>query len=66
MKRPLAAMPQGHESLRRSEVAWLAMGVFVVSAGYGAFLPGWLVLMLPAATPVEITRHNGVASGMYR
>ena len=63
-----AAMPVGHESLRRSEVAWLAMSVFVVSAGYGALLPvlpGWLVLMLPAATPVEISRHIGFASGVY-
>lgn len=68
MTAQLAAMPVGHESLRRSEVAWLAMAVFVVSAGYGALLPvlpGWLVLMLPAATPVEITRHIGFASGVY-
>ena len=68
MTAPLAAMPLGHESLRRSEVSWLAMAVFVVSAGYGALLPvlpGWLVLILPAATPVEITRPIGVASGVY-
>lgn len=62
------ALPVGDRDLRRSEVVWLAMAVFVVSAGYGALLPvlpGWLVLMLPAATPVEITRHIGFTSGVY-
>lgn len=63
------AMPAGGQaSLRRSELAWLAMAVFVVSAGYGALLPvlpGWLLLMLPAATSVEIARHIGFASGVY-
>lgn len=62
------AMPAGHASLRRSEVAWLAMAVFVVAAGYGALLPvlpGWLMLMLPAATPVDIARLIGFASGVY-
>ncbi|MBI2770393.1 MAG: MFS transporter [Burkholderiales bacterium] len=61
-------MPGGHASLQRSEVAWLAAAVFVVSAGYGALLPvlpGWLMLMLPAATPGEIARHIGFASGVY-
>lgn len=61
-------MPAGHASLQRLEVAWLAAAVFVVSAGYGALLPvlpGWLMLMLPAATPVEIARHIGFASGVY-
>ncbi|RYG07548.1 MAG: MFS transporter, partial [Burkholderiales bacterium] len=61
-------MPGGHASLQRSEVAWLAAAVFVVSAGYGALLPvlpGWLMLMLPAATPAEIARHIGFASGVY-
>ena len=61
-----AAMPVDHESLRRSEVAWLAMAVFVLSAGYGALLPvlpGWLVLTLPAATPVENTMRNVWSSG---
>lgn len=63
-----AAIPAGNASLRRSEVAWLAMAVFGVSAGYGALLPllpGWLMLMLPAATPVEIARHTGFASAVY-
>ncbi|MGJ7498572.1 MFS transporter [Variovorax sp. RT4R15] len=44
------------------------MAVFVVSAGYGALLPvlpGWLTLMLPAATPMDIARHIGFASGVY-
>ena len=62
------ALPVGDRDLRRSEVVWLGMAVFVVSAGYGALLPvlpGWLVLMLPAATPVEITRHIGFTSGVY-
>lgn len=62
------AMPVIHASLRRPEVAWLAAAVFVVSAGYGALLPvlpGWLMLILPAATPVEIARHVGFASGVY-
>lgn len=62
------AMPEAHAGLRRSEVAWLATAVFVVSAGYGALLPvlpGWLMLMLPAATPVDIARHIGFASGVY-
>lgn len=65
---PSTTMPAGHASLQRSEVAWLAAAVFVVSAGYGALLPvlpGWLMLMLPAATPVEIARHIGFASGVY-
>lgn len=41
-------MPVGHANLRHSEVAWLAMAVFVVSAGYGALLPvlpSWLMLI---------------------
>ena len=62
------AMPVIHASLRRSEVAWLAAAVFVVSAGYGALLPvlpGWLMLLLPAATHLEIARHVGFASGVY-
>lgn len=61
-------MPAGPASLQRSEVAWLAAAVFVVSAGYGALLPvlpGWLTLMLPAATPAEIARHIGFVSGVY-
>lgn len=66
--RALSTTMPGHASLRRPEVAWLAAAVFVVSAGYGALLPvlpGWLMLMLPAATPVEIARHIGFASGVY-
>ena len=61
------ALAVGYKDLRRLEVVWLAMAVFVVSAGYGALLPvlpGWLVVMLPAATPVEITRHIGITSGV--
>lgn len=68
VRAPSSALPAGHASLQRSEVAWLAAAVFVVSAGYGALLPvlpGWLQLMLPEATPVEIARHIGFASGMY-
>lgn len=54
--------------LRPAQLAWLAVAVFVVSAGYGALLPllpGWLALMMPSATAIEIARHVGFLSGMY-
>ena len=54
--------------LRPVQLAWLAVAVFVVSAGYGALLPllpGWLSSMMPGATATEIARHIGFLSGAY-
>ena len=50
------------------QLAWLAAAVFVVSTGYGAFmpmLPGWLAPMLPGATAVDVARHIGFLGGVY-
>ena len=54
--------------LRPVQLAWLAVAVFFVSAGYGALLPllpGWLTLMMPGATATEIARHVGFFGGVY-
>jgi MFS family permease len=62
---PEPAPPAG---LRRAEVAWLAVAVFVVSAGYGALLPvlpGWLLSVIPSASSTEVARHVGFLSGAY-
>ncbi len=55
-------------SLQRSEVAWLAMAVFVVSSGYGALLPvmpGWLLSIVPSASSAEVARHVGQLGAVY-
>lgn len=61
----LSAQPA---NLRPVQLAWLAVAVFVVSAGYGALLPllpGWLTLMMPGVTATELARHVGFLSGVY-
>ena len=53
--------------LRPVQLAWLAVAVFVVSAGYGALLPllpGWLTSMMPGATALELAPHVGFLSGV--
>lgn len=68
MRRPSTAMPSGNPRLRRSEVAWLAVAVFVVSAGYGALLPvlpDWLRSVIPWASSPEIARNVGLLSATY-
>lgn len=54
--------------LRPVQLAWLAAAVFIVSAGYGAFLPllpGWLTQIGPDATGAAVARHIGFLSGVY-
>lgn len=54
--------------LRRGQLAWLAVAVVVVSAGYGALmplLPGWLGGLMEAHEQSEVLRHVGLISGAY-
>lgn len=54
--------------LRPMQLAWLAVAVFIVSAGYGALLPllpAWLISMIPGASAIEVARHVGFLSGVY-
>lgn len=55
-------------ALRTLQLAWLASAVFVVSVGYGALLPllpGWLLAMMPGATPAQVAQHVGFLSAAY-
>lgn len=50
------------------QLGWLALAVFVVSAGYGALMPmfpGWLRPMMPGADDAEIARHVGLLGAAY-
>ena len=65
---PSVALPAEPSTLRFVQLAWLAAAVFVVSAGYGAFmpmLPGWLALTVPGMTAIDIARHVGFLTGTY-
>ena len=65
---PPAEPPAEPPALRLVQLAWLAAAVFVVSAGYGAFmpmLPGWLTLAAPGMTATDIARHVGFLSAAY-
>lgn len=58
----------GEADLQPLQLFFLAVAVFVVSAGYGALLPllpGWLSLQIPGSTPGEVSRHVGFLSGAY-
>ena len=60
-----AALPDG---LRAAQLTWLAVAVFIVSAGYGALmplLPSWLKTLMPGASAAEVARHVGFLSGAY-
>ena len=62
------APPAEPPALRLVQLVWLAAAVFVVSAGYGAFmpmLPGWLTLSVPGMTAIDIARHVGFLSAAY-
>ncbi|MBL8346296.1 MAG: MFS transporter [Rubrivivax sp.] len=59
---------QAAGGLGRAQLAWLAAGVFVVSAGYGALmplLPGWLEPLMAPGGKAEVARHVGLLSGVY-
>ena len=62
------APPAEPPALRLVQMAWLAAAVFVVSVGYGAFmpmLPGWLALSVPGMSAIDIARHVGFLSAAY-
>jgi MFS family permease len=54
--------------LRPIQLFFLAMAVFVVSAGYGALLPllpGWLAEQVPGADSAAVASHVGYLSAVY-
>ncbi len=56
------------KSLGIFQVAWLALAVFVVSAGYGALvplLPAWLKQLMADSDASEMAKHVGYLSAAY-
>ncbi len=50
------------------QVVWLAMAVFVVSAGYGALVPlfpAWLKQIMADSDAIEVAKHIGYLSAAY-
>lgn len=56
------------KSLGIFQMAWLALAVFVVSAGYGALvplLPAWLKQLMADRDASEVAKHIGYLSAAY-